>query len=590
MEERLLTVNQLETTFLSEQAAVNAVRGVSFFLNRGETLGIVGESGSGKSVTALSLMRLIPQPGQITGGEVLYHKAGQEHPVDLLQLPRKEMRSYRGKELAMIFQEPMSSLNPVYRCGDQVIEGMVHHLGLSKAEAKTRAMELLEEVQLPDPKRIFKAYPHQLSGGQKQRVMIAMAMSCGPGVLIADEPTTALDVTVQKAILELMQRLKVAKKASVIFISHDLGVVAEIADRVMVMYKGEIVEQGPVDELFRAPKHPYTKSLLACRPPLNYRVRRLPVVADFIGAQTTADGTVAVVAKDTDMGQLLKGARITAAEQRRREKGLSSRPPILEVEGLKTWFPAGRTFWGQPKSYIKAVDGVSFQVRPGETLGLVGESGCGKTTLGRSLLGLAPVREGSIRYKGQELVGRHPDDWKALRQEMQIIFQDPYASLNPRMTIGRAIMEPMEVHGLYGNNVERRDRALHLLETVSLEPSHFQRYPHEFSGGQRQRIAIARALALSPRFIICDESVSALDVSVQAQVLNLLMDLRERYKFTYIFISHDLSVVKFMSDRMIVMNQGKIVEEGLSDELYNAPKADYTRMLINAIPQGILQA
>ncbi len=586
--ELILKVNNLQTSFFTDDAEVKAVEGVSFQLHRGETLGIVGESGSGKSVTALSLMRLIPSPGKILNGEVVYLPSGRA-AVDLHELPRREMRRYRGKELAMIFQEPMSSLNPVFRCGPQISEAMQHHLGLSQAEAKERVLDLLQQVQLPDPQRIYKAYPHQLSGGQKQRVMIAMAMSCQPGVLIADEPTTALDVTVQKAILELMSSIQSELDSSTLFISHDLGVIAEIADRVLVMFKGKVVEEGTVLDIFSNPQHPYTKSLLACRPPLQHRLKRLPVVSDFMQVETSETGEVAIQEKATSLPELIRKARIPSMDTRKRLRELKQKKPILEVRELHTWFPAKRSFWGGVRSYIKAVNGVSFEVYPGETLGLVGESGCGKTTLGRSLLGLAPVRSGQVTYKGQSLLQLEASDMLDLRREMQIIFQDPYASLNPRMTIGKAIMEPMQVHRLYNSDDERQERALQLLETVSLQPEHFYRYPHEFSGGQRQRVAIARALALNPKFIICDESVSALDVSVQAQVLNLLIELRESYRFTYIFISHDLSVVKFMSDRMIVMNEGRIVEEGPADAVYANPQQPYTQRLIEAIPKGRLE-
>jgi len=586
--ELILKVNNLQTSFFTDDAEVKAVEGVSFQLHRGETLGIVGESGSGKSVTALSLMRLIPSPGNILNGEAVYFPSGRP-PVDLHQLPRREMRRYRGKELAMIFQEPMSSLNPVFRCGPQISEAMQHHLGLSQAEAKERVLDLLQQVQLPDPQRIYKAYPHQLSGGQKQRVMIAMAMSCQPGVLIADEPTTALDVTVQKTILELMSSIQSELDSSTLFISHDLGVIAEIADRVLVMFKGKVVEEGTVLDIFSNPQHPYTKSLLACRPPLQHRLKRLPVVSDFMQVETSEKGEVSIQEKATSLPELIRKARIPSMDTRKRLRELKQKKPILEVKELHTWFPAKRSFWGVVRSYIKAVNGVSFEVYPGETLGLVGESGCGKTTLGRSLLGLAPVRSGQVTYKGQSLLQLEASDMLDLRREMQIIFQDPYASLNPRMTIGKAIMEPMQVHRLYNSDDERQERALQLLETVSLQPEHFYRYPHEFSGGQRQRVAIARALALNPKFIICDESVSALDVSVQAQVLNLLIELRESYRFTYIFISHDLSVVKFMSDRMIVMNEGEIVEEGPADAVYANPQQPYTQRLIEAIPKGRLE-
>lgn len=585
----LLDVKNLHTSFFTDEAEVKAVEDVSFQLHRGETVGIVGESGSGKSVTSLSIMRLIPAPGKVLKGEVIYHPPNGPS-VDLRQLPRKAMRRYRGNELAMIFQEPMSSLNPVSRCGKQVAEAIQHHLGLSGKAAKARVLELFEKVQLSQPERIYQAYPHQLSGGQKQRVMIAMAMSCQPGILIADEPTTALDVTVQKTILDLMGKLKDEMGSSILFITHDLGVIAEIADRVLVMFKGKIVEEGSVEAIFTNPQHPYTKSLLACRPPLHQRLRRLPVVSDFMEITKTEDGGTKIVEKNTSLSDMLRLARVSALETRKRLHELKQKPPILQVKDLHTWFPNQRSFWGGTQSYIKAVNGVSFDVYPGETLGLVGESGCGKTTLGRSLLGLAPVRSGKVLYKDKSLLELNAHDMLDLRREMQIIFQDPYASLNPRMSVGKAIMEPMQVHRLYHSDEERRERALQLLHTVNLEAPHFYRYPHEFSGGQRQRIAIARALALNPKFIICDESVSALDVSVQAQVLNLLIELRETYRFTYIFISHDLSVVKFMSDRLIVMNEGQIVEQGPSEQVYANPQQDYTRQLIEAIPKGRVEA
>ena len=447
---------------------------------------------------------------------------------------------------------------------------------------------MFEKVQLPEPERIFKAYPHQLSGGQKQRVMIAMAMSCNPNILIADEPTTALDVTVQKAILELMNDLKKEIDASVIFITHDLGVIAEIADRVLVMYKGKIVEQGLVKDIFNRPQHPYTKSLLACRPPMNFRLKRLPVSGDFMEVTLAETGELIMKEIEGSLSKVIDSVSVSQEETQARMNNLLKQEPLLRVENLKTWFPSKRIFFGKAMSYVKAVDEVSFDVYPGETLGLVGESGCGKTTLGRSLLRLVPVRSGKVIYQGKDLLKLGNEDMRKMRKEMQIIFQDPFSSLNPRMTIGHAIMEPMQVHGILENDEARRTRVYELLETVSMEEKHFNRYPHEFSGGQRQRIGIARALALNPRFIVCDESVSALDVSVQAQVLNLLLKLRETLQLTYIFISHDLSVVKFMSDRMIVMNNGKIEEIGIADEIYNHPQKAYTRKLIEAIPKGVV--
>ena len=581
-ENKLLEIQNLQTYFFGEEGTVKAADDVSFYLNRGETLGIVGESGSGKSVTALSIMRLVQEPpGKIVGGKITYFpKDGSE--IDLLALSEDEVRPYRGNNISMIFQEPMTSLNPVYTCGNQVIEAIILHQKVKKTEAARLAKEMFAKVQLPDPERIYRSYPHQLSGGQKQRVMIAMAMACNPDILIADEPTTALDVTVQKAILELMEKMKAETDASIIFITHDLGVIAEIADRVLVMYKGKIVEQGTVKELFTNPQHPYTKGLLACRPPLEFRLRRLPVIHDFMN-ESGAEHSLEKKATVKDAFMKLK---IPAEETISRLKELKSKTPLLRVEGLKTWFPSKKNFFGKATEYTKAVDDVSFDVYPGETLGLVGESGCGKTTLGRSILRLNPVKEGRVFYDGIDVLNLPKEEMRELRKRMQIIFQDPYSSLNPRMTIGNAILEPMEVHGLLNNSKARKDRVVELLETVSLQAAHYNRYPHEFSGGQRQRICIARALALNPEFIICDESVSALDVSIQAQVLNLLVDLREKLGLTYIFISHDLSVVKYMSDRMLVMNKGKIVESGPADTIYNHPKTAYTQELINAIPKA----
>ena len=589
--QKLLEVEQLVVQFETENGTVTAVKNISFTLFRGETVGIVGESGSGKSVTSLAIMRLIAEPtGRIAGGKITFYTEGGTEggdAVDLLALSEKEMEKYRGNELAMIFQEPMTSLNPVYTCGAQVLEAIVTHQDISTNEARKKTVALFEKVKLPDPERAFRSFPHQLSGGQKQRVMIAMAMANDPSVLIADEPTTALDVTVQKTILELMKELQREMNAAIVFITHDLGVIAEIADRVLVMYKGEIVEQGAVNTIFTSPKHPYTKSLLACRPPLGDRLRRLPVVADFMTTEKQADGSIRIIEKDNSVGDALAAAKIPQAETDARLADLMRGEPILRVKNLKTYYPSKKNFWGKPIEFVKAVDDVSFDVYEGETLGLVGESGCGKTTLGRTILKLSPATEGSIFYKGKDLTKLNALEMKELRKDIQIIFQDPYSSLNPRMTIGSAIMEPMQVHNLYKNDAERKAKVIELLETVSLSAEHFNRYPHEFSGGQRQRICIARALALNPKFIICDESVSALDVSVQAQVLNLLIDLRQKMQFTCIFISHDLSVVKFISDRMVVMNKGKIEEMGAADDIYRHPQSDYTKRLIEAIPKGL---
>lgn len=584
----LLEVKNLQTHFKTDDGITKAVDDVSFTIYKGETVGIVGESGSGKSVTSLSMMRLIPNPpGFIAGGEILYHR--KDGVVDLTKISIKQMREYRGNEISMIFQEPMTSLNPVYTCGDQVAETILLHQEVSKQVAKQRTLELFEQVQLPDPNRMFNAYPHQLSGGQKQRVMIAMALSCNPNILIADEPTTALDVTVQKTILELMHNLRRKIDASIIFITHDLGVIAEVADRVIVMYKGKIVEQGNVYDIFTNPKHPYTKSLLACRPPLSFRMHQLPVVSDFMDVEMDAEGNRTITEKQTTVKEVVERLKVKPSETVARLAELKTKEPILQIKNLKTYFPSERNFFGKTTKWVKAVDDVSFDVYPGETLGLVGESGCGKTTLGRTILRLTEATAGEVLFEGEDILKVSSNRLKTLRKDMQIIFQDPYSSLNPRMTIGNAILEPMKIHGMLENDKARKDKVIELLETVSLEARHFNRYPHEFSGGQRQRISVARALALKPRFIICDESVSALDVSVQAQVLNLLIDLRKEYNFTYIFISHDLSVVKFMSDRMVVMNQGKIEEMGSADDIYSNPQTEYTQKLISAIPKGHIE-
>lgn len=580
----LLEVKNLVTEFKTDGGIVKAVNDISFTLNRGETIGIVGESGSGKSVTSLSVMRLIPDPpGRIVSGEInFYQKDGSK--IDLTKISEEEMRKFRGNEISMIFQEPMTSLNPVFTCGDQVVEAIMLHQKMSKKEAQEITLRMFEKVKLPNPQRILDAYPHQLSGGQKQRVMIAMAMSCNPSILIADEPTTALDVTVQATILDLMASLKGEIDSSIMFITHDLGVIAEIADRVLVMYKGKIVEQGTVLDIFGNPQHPYTRSLLACRPPLGKRLSKLPTVVDFM--EEKEDGTL--IEKHTSVAEAINAVVISDEVTKARRETVMARKPILQVKNVQTWFPTQKNFFGKAIDYVKAVDDVSFDVHEGETLGLVGESGCGKTTLGRTILRLVPAHGGEIHFDGRNLLGLNNKEMMDIRKHMQIIFQDPYSSLNPRITVGSAIMEPMTVHGVYSSEKERKEKVIDLLEKVNMKPEHFNRYPHEFSGGQRQRICIARALSLNPKFIICDESVSALDVSVQAQVLNLLIQLREEFKFTYIFISHDLSVVKFMSDRMVVMNKGKIEEMGISDEIYNNPQKEYTQRLIAAIPKGEL--
>ncbi|MBA3680833.1 MAG: ABC transporter ATP-binding protein [Bacteroidetes bacterium] len=578
----LLEVKNLVTQFKTDDEFIKAVNDISFTLHKGETIGIVGESGSGKSVTSLSIMQLIPNPpGKITQGEIIYHTKDNKI-VDLVKTKNDEMRHYRGNEIAMIFQEPMTSLNPVITCGNQVMESLLLHQKITKDQAREKTIKLFEEVQLPFPLQMLDRYPHQLSGGQKQRVMIAMAMCCNPNILIADEPTTALDVTVQKTILELMKKLQMEHNMGILFITHDLGVIAELADHVVVMYKGKVVEQGPVLEIFANPQHPYTKSLLACRPPLDKRLKRLPVVSDFM--MRGDDGEIIELTKNVN--DAINRVVISDDERKQAHIELYQRDKILELKNVKTWFPAQKTLFGKVLSYTKAVDDVSFDVYEGETLGLVGESGCGKTTLGRTILKLTEASEGQIYYKREELLRMKESDFRPHRKDMQIIFQDPYSSLNPRITVGDAIMEPMKIHNILPTSKQRRDKVYDLLRKVGLDEKYFHRYPHEFSGGQRQRICIARALGLNPKFIICDESVSALDVSVQAQVLNLLNELKAEFKFTYIFISHDLSVVKFMSDRMVVMQKGKVEEMGDPDEIYVNPKSDYTRKLIDSIPKG----
>ena len=585
MGDTLLEFKNLVTEFKTEGIVVRAVNGISFTLNKGETIGIVGESGSGKSVTSLSAMRLIPSPpGEISGGEIIFHKDDGES-VDLLKISEEEIRKHRGNDIAMIFQEPMTSLNPVFTCGNQVVEAIMLHQKMNKHQAKNLTIKLFKEVQLPDPERIFSTYPHQISGGQKQRVMIAMAMSCHPSVLIADEPTTALDVTVQKTILQLMQKLQTERDMGILFITHDLGVIAELADKVVVMYQGNIVEQGNVWDIFSNPKHPYTKGLLACRPPLDKRYKFLPTVSDFM----KEDENGKMIENNITVEEFTKDLAIPNSERSVKQKELFAKDPILKIKNLKTYFPIRNGFFGGITSHVKAVDNVTFDVYPGETLGLVGESGCGKTTIGRTIIRLEEPTDGEMIYKGKDIAKMDAKELREFRKEVQIIFQDPYSSLNPRMTIGNAIMEPMQVHGILENDEQRKKRVEDLLARVNLDPSHFYRYPHEFSGGQRQRIGIARALAVNPKFIICDESVSALDVSVQAQVLNLLNELKEEFGLTYIFISHDLSVVKYMSDRMLVMQDGKIEEMGDADQIYNEPETEYTKKLIDAIPEGKLE-
>ena len=562
----LIQIKNLSVEFQTDDASVKAVKNISFDIPKGKTVGLVGESGSGKSVSSLAIMGLIPNPpGKVTTGEILFEGK------DLLKFSEPAMRKVRGKRISMIFQEPMTSLNPVFTVGDQICESLILHEGMSKAKAWKRAIELLEQVGIPDPHERIKSYPHEMSGGQRQRVMIAMAISCNPDLLIADEPTTALDVTIQKQILDLIADLQKQYGMSVLFITHDLGVIADISDEVVVMYRGDIVERNTTEELFKDPKHPYTKGLLACRPSLDEHPKRLPVVSDFM----TPDGKE--IPPDQKVIRLAKETRQISEAQK----------PLLEIKSLTKHFPLKKGFFGGVQNWVKAVDDVSLTVRKGRTLGLVGESGCGKTTLGRTILRLIEPTSGQINYNGTDVTTLDRNAMRAMRRKMQIIFQDPYASLNPRMTIGAALMEPMVIHKLGANKAERLDMAASLMKRVGLESSMLNRYPHEFSGGQRQRICIARALAVEPEFIICDESVSALDVSIQAQILNLLLDLQEQLNLTYVFISHDLAVVKFISDEVAVMYGGKIVEMNDAVGIYENPQHDYTKKLLSAIPKGM---
>ena len=554
----LLSIKNLSVEFKTKEFYVKALKGISFDIKKGESLGVVGESGSGKSVTALSIMRLLPQPpGDITSGEIFFNR------TDLLKNTEKQMREVRGNHISMIFQEPMTSLNPVFTVGYQIDEALILHQKMNKKTAREKTIDLLDQVGIKDPKGRVDSFPHEMSGGQRQRVMIAMAIACKPELLIADEPTTALDVTIQKQIIELLKKLQNEMNMSILFISHDLGIISEISQNVLVMRQGEIIEAGLTSGIFKNPKKPYTKGLIACRPHLDIKTSRLPTVSDFIEGKES----------------VLKNLPLKS------EKRLSPET-LLQVRNLKKYFPLKKSFFGKALTYVKAVDDVSFEVKKGSTLGLVGESGCGKTTLGRAILHLTQPSEGHVLYNEMDISKLNKKELKSIRQKMQIIFQDPYASLNPRMTVGASIMEPMVIHKLYPNKEERIEKVESLMEQVGLNKNMKDRYPHEFSGGQRQRICIARAIAINPQFIVCDESVSSLDVSIQAQILNLLKDLQDKLNLTYIFISHDLAVVKFISDQIAVMNKGKIVEYNDSDEIYRNPKNPYTKKLLDAIPSN----
>ncbi|GAA3572915.1 ABC transporter ATP-binding protein [Snuella lapsa] len=554
----ILSIKDLSISFGSNEV----IHSVSYHLNKNEILGIVGESGSGKSVSSLAILGLLPKKiSNITSGSIVYNN------TDLTTLSSKDFQHIRGKKIAMIFQEPMSSLNPSMTCGKQVLEILLQHTELTQEQAKNETIALFEQVKLPHPKRIYKAYPHEISGGQKQRVMIAMAIACKPDILIADEPTTALDVTVQKDIITLLKSLQEQTKMSIIFITHDLALISEIANRVLVMYKGDIVEQGNVNTIFKTPQHNYTKALINSRPSLKTRLKLLPTIKDYLN-------------------HTIKHDIISPEERKARHKKLYNQQPLLEIINLEKEYISKSGWFTKPKSF-KAINNVSFKVYEGETLGLVGESGCGKSTLGNAILQLDKATSGQILYKGTDITKLSRSAVKTLRKDIQIIFQDPYASLNPRIPVGEAIMEPMKVHKLFNSNKEHKNKVIDILNRVGLSEAHFNRYPHEFSGGQRQRIGIARTIALQPKLIVCDESVSALDISVQAQVLNLLNELKERFGFTYIFISHDLAVVKYMADQLLVMNRGQIEELDDADIIYKNPQKAYTKKLINAIPKGL---
>lgn len=568
MNDTLLEVRDLQISFQSESGLSKALKGISFDIKKGEIVAVVGESGSGKTVTSLSALRLLPDNATVEKGSVLFDSGSGK--IDLTKAPLKEVRSIRGNKISMIFQEPMTSLNPVMTCGSQVAEAIVLHQKVSKTAARAKTIELFRNVKLPDPESVFTRYPHELSGGQKQRVMIALAVSCNPDLLIADEPTTALDVTVQKSIIALLKDLQQQSGMGVMYITHDLGLVKEIADRVVVMFRGEIVEENTVDEIFTNPQKAYTRALLSCHPGPENKGKRLPVVSDFLN-EFHVEKDLAIIGS-MEVPTALDDSKASFTED------------FLKVENLTVKFPLKKNIFGKTLSEIIAVNDVSFSVYKGETLGLVGESGCGKTTLGRTLIRLIEPSSGRMIMNGRDLTNVSGEELRQLRRNIQIVFQDPYGSLNPRITIGEAIKEPMIVHGILADGKQRKEKAIDLLEKVGLSADQYKRYPHEFSGGQRQRICIARALTLNPGFLICDESVSALDVSVQAQVLNLLSDLKQEFGFTSIFISHDLSVVHYISDRIMVMRSGKIVESGKADDIFFRPQQQYTKQLIAAIP------
>ena len=563
----LLHVKNLRVSFKGEDKQyIETVKGISFDIPANTTVALVGESGSGKSVTSLAAMGLLPVGQSKIDDQSKIIFEGK----DLLSLSRKDMREICGKDIAMIFQEPMSSLNPVFTVGNQIAEVLCLHMGLSRKLARQRVLELLKEVGIPSPETKIDAYPNQLSGGQQQRVMIAMAIACEPKLLIADEPTTALDVTIQKQIIDLLESLRKRRQMSMLFITHDLALVGEIADKVIVMRQGEIREQGAAEQVLEQPQDVYTRALLYCRPQISQRPYRLPVTSDFMRQEDN----------------VLVEQSFDASEIPQRKRGLNGDEQIiLEVKDLKKSFYSRKGLFG--KEEFQAVKGVSFKLAKGKTLGLVGESGSGKTTVGLLLMRLHQASGGQAFIEGKDILSLTEKEFAKYQRKIQIIFQNPYASLNPRFTVGQILLEPMQIHGIGKDDAERKQIALELLERVNLPEQAYYRYPHEFSGGQRQRIAIARCLTLKPEILICDESVSALDVSVQAQVLNLLQDLQDEFGLSYIFISHDLSVVKYISDQVMVMNHGEVIEIANSDELYAHPQHDYTKRLLQAIPQGI---
>ena len=538
---------------------------------------------------ALTIMNLLSSAARIVRGSISFSPDGKQD-CELLGMPDKNVRSLRGNQIAMIFQEPMTSLNPLMTCGTQVCEPLIQHKNLNKTEARLTVLKLFEKVLLPEPERIYNNYPHQLSGGQKQRVMIAMAISCNPSLLICDEPTTALDVRVQKTILDLLKSLRMSENMGIIFITHDLGLVADMADRALVMLRGKMVEEGNVTEIFNMPKHPYTRGLLMCRPALHSKGERLPVVSDFLeGSETNFNKLFSgpdlksnLPTDETPMD--FRSSETTVLHETKLEMKLGTEQPVLlEIKGVHLRYSSGKNWMGNEKHWVHAIQDINFKVYQGETLGLVGESGSGKTTLGRAMLGLNKPTQGSISYGGSDLMRMTKPAMLEFRRNIQIVFQDPYSSLNPRLMIGPAISEPLHVHTSFKNSV-RKTRVMELLKKVDLQPEHFYRYPHAFSGGQRQRIVIARALVMNPGFVVFDESVSALDVSVQAQILNLINDLKQNLGFTAVFISHDLSVIRYLCDRVMVMEKGRIVESGEVESVYRNPQTEYTRSLIDAIP------